>query len=183
MYVTADGPNALLWNNGDGTFSEGAAAAAVAAPEWNSAASVGDLNGDGWPDLFVAAYIDLERKIPNPSGAFPQDFYGLPDHLYLSNGSPNADGSLTFREVTVEAGLQKEERGLGALFSDIDQDNDLDLYIANDGHPNRLYINEPTQEASGLGFRLVDMTATADVGDSGSGMGITGGDYDGDGRG
>jgi len=57
------------------------------------------------------------------------------------------------------------------------------LYIANDGHRNRLYINQPAAgEPNGLGFRLVDMTTAADVGDSGSGMGIAPGDYDGDGR-
>lgn len=186
IYITADGPNALLWNNGDGTFTEGAAAAGVAAPEWSSAAVAGDLNGDDCPDLFVAAYIDLEHMIPNPSGAFPQDFYGLPDRLYLSNGPDPATGQVTFREVTVAAGLVREERGLGALLSDLDNDGDLDLYIANDGQPNRLYANEPwpggaAADPSGLGFRFIDQVETADVGDSGSGMGIAGGDYDGNG--
>ncbi|HEX6383930.1 MAG TPA: ScyD/ScyE family protein, partial [Anaerolineae bacterium] len=185
IYVTADGPNMLLWNNGDGTFREGAAEAGVAAPEWNSAAAAGDLNGDGWPDLFVAAYINLEHKIPKPSGAFPQDYYGLPDRLYLSNG-PDGSGRVTFREVTAAAGLAREERGLGALFSDLDRDGDLDLYIANDGHPNRLYANEPwpggvAADPDNLGFRFVDLTDTAEAGDSGSGMGIAGGDYDSDG--
>lgn len=188
LYVTADGPNALLWNNGDGTFTEGAAAAGVAAPEWNSAAAVGDVNGDGLPDLFVAAYINLKHKIPKPSGAFPQDYYGLPDRLYLNNGVPpdSPDGRATFREVTRVAGLLREERGLGALLSDLDRDGDLDLSIANDGQPNRLYANEPrpggsTADPEGIGFRFTDLTATANVGDSGSGMGVAGGDYDGDG--
>jgi cytochrome c peroxidase len=193
LYVTADGPNALLWNNGDGTFSEGAAAAGVAASEWNSAAVVGDVNGDGLPDLFVAAYIDLNRRIPKPSGAFPQDYYGLSDHLYLNDGpaaTPTAaagrQNPVTFREVTLAAGLFRQERGLGALFSDLDNDGDLDLYIANDGQPNRLYANQPwpggtAADPQALGFRFVDLVDTANVGDSGSGMGVTGGDYDGDG--
>jgi cytochrome c peroxidase len=181
LYITADGPNALLWNNGDGTFAEGAAAAGVAAPEWNSAAVVGDLNADGWPDLFVASYIDLNHTIPRPSGAFPQDYYGLPDRLYLSSG-PTPDGRVSFREVSRAAGLERAERGLGALLSDLDQDGDLDLYIANDGQPNRMYANEPRpDDAQGIGFRFVDLTGSANAGDSGSGMGIAGGDYDGDG--
>jgi cytochrome c peroxidase len=197
LYVTADGPNALLWNQGDGTFVEGAQAAGVAAAEWNSAAVVGDLNNDGWPDLFVAAYIDLDHTIPKPTGAFPQDYYGLPDRLYLNTG-PAAEGAdlevgrtkvgtpAGFREVTVEAGLVREERGLGALLSDLDLDGDLDLYIANDGHPNRLFANElwpggMEADPMGLGFRFQDLTDSANVGDSGSGMGVAGGDYDGDG--
>jgi hypothetical protein len=175
IYVTADGPNALLWNNGDGTFSEGAEAAGVAAAEWNSAAVVGDVNGDGWPDLFVAGYINLENKIPNPSGAFPQDFYGLADHLYLNMGGDRP----LFVEVTAAAGLLREERGLGALLTDVDNDGDLDLYIANDGHRNRLYENQPADNE--IGFYFVDLTDSADVGDAGSGMGVAGADYDGNG--
>ena len=174
LYITADGPNQLLWNQGDGTFTEGGAAAGVAAPEWNSAAAVADLNNDGWPDLFVAAYINLENKIPHPSGAFPQDYYGLPDRLYINNG----DG--TFHEVTAQVGLAREERGLGAIFSDLDDDGRLELYIANDGQPNRMYTAVPDNSLAG--FHFEDLSLTADIGDSGSGMGVTGGDYDGDGR-
>lgn len=173
LYVTTDSANKLLWNNGDGTFREGAVAAGVAAAEWNTAVAVGDLNNDGWLDMYVAAYIDLNNKIDKPVGAFPQDFYGLPDHLYLNNG----DG--TFTDVAAEAGLLYEERSLGAIMSDFDMDGDLDLYIANDGHPNRLYVNDaaPTE----LGFHLTDVTRAAEVGDSGSGMGVTSGDYNNDG--
>ncbi len=48
----------LLWNNGDGTFTEGAAQAGIKAFGWHTAAVVGDVNGDGRPDLFVSAYTD-----------------------------------------------------------------------------------------------------------------------------
>ena len=174
LYVTVDGPNALLWNQGNGTFLEGARLAGVDAPEWNSAASAGDLNGDGYADLFVAAYIDLEKMVENPVGAFPQDFYGLPDHLYLNN----CDG--TFSPVTEAVGLLREERGLGSLMSDFDNDGDLDLYIANDGHPNRMYLNEPATNSAG--FQFVDVSQEAGTNDSGSGMGVAGGDYDNNGR-
>ncbi|MBK8901248.1 MAG: ScyD/ScyE family protein [Anaerolineaceae bacterium] len=174
LYITADGPNQLLWNQGDGTFVEGAAAAGLDAPEWNSAAAVADVNADGWPDLFVGAYISLQHKIPHPSGAFPQDYYGLPDRMYVNNG----DG--TFREVTTEVGLEREERALGAIFTDLDNDGRFELYIANDGQPNRLYTAVP--DDSPAGFHFDDLSLTADIGDSGSGMGVTGGDYDGDGR-
>jgi len=181
IYITADGPNQLLWNNGDGTFSEGARHAGLDAAEWNSAAVVGDLNRDGWPDLFVGSYIDLDRTVENPIGAFPQDFLGLPDYLYINEGL-NERGRVSFREVALEVNLVREERTLGAIFSDLDLDGDLDLYIANDGHPNRLYENVPVEnDPLNIGFRFRDLTDTAQAGDAGSGMGVTSGDFDGDG--
>lgn len=186
LFITADGANALLWNQGNGTFREGGAAAGVAATEWNSAAAAADLNGDGWLDLFVAAYIDLDHKVPKPAGLFPQDYYGLPDRLYLAV-PPQPGQWPTYRPAAALAGLTHEERSLGALFSDFDSDGDLDLYIANDGHPNRLYAHEPwpggaEADPAGLGFRFRDLTDVAQVGDTGSGMGVAGGDWDGDGQ-
>jgi cytochrome c peroxidase len=181
IYVTADSANALLWNNGDGTFTEGAEIAGIATSSWNSAAATADLNRDGWLDLFVGSYIDLEYEIPNPTGAFPQDYYGIPDHLYLNNGIDN-NGQVTFREVTREVNLTIDERTLGAIFSDLDNDGDLDLYIANDGQPNRLYEYQAVvDDPLGIGFRFIDTYETSGVNDRGSGMGVASGDWTGDG--
>lgn len=173
LYITADGDDVVLRNAGDGTFVD--VSAAVDAPEWNTAAVAGDLNGDGYPEVFIGSYIDLGRKIAKPSGAFPQDYVGIPDRLFLNESTP---GQIRFRDVGAEAGLLHDERALGALFTDLDLDGDLDLYIANDGQANRLYENS---DDPGLGFVLSDVTASSDVGDTGSGMGVAGGDYDGNG--
>jgi hypothetical protein len=169
IYITADGPNALLINQGDGTFVDIAHDAGVDAPEWSTAAALADIDGDGLIDIFVGAYIDLEKTVPNPIGIFPQDFYGLPNRLYRNLG----DG--TFEEIAIQSGITHEERTLGALFSDVDGDGLLDLFVANDGEPNRLYHNQ------GNG-RFVDITEHAGVGDRYSGMGVSAGDYTGDGR-
>lgn len=173
IFVTADGPNVMLRNLGDGTFEDVSADSGTDTPEWNTAAVVGDLNGDARPELFVGSYIDLDLKIEKPSGAFPQDFVGLPDRLFANLSSP---GSIRFEEVTQSAQLARSERTLGALLSDFDLDGDIDLYIANDGHPNRLYRNDSPGDAATIA--MTDVTGEAGVGDSGSGMGVAGGDYD-----
>ncbi|MEN8239090.1 MAG: ScyD/ScyE family protein [Actinomycetota bacterium] len=176
IYVTADGPNALLLNDAGTSFTDVAVSAGVAVSEWNSAAVVADLNLDGLPDLFVGSYIDLARKIEKPSGAFPQDYVGIPDRLFINDGPRE----LHFSEVTRDAGLDLDERALGALFSDFDGDGDLDLSIANDGQPNRLHRNDSDRTSGTVVF--TDVTESAGTGDSGSGMGVAGGDYDADGR-
>ncbi len=168
IYITADGPNRLLLNQGNNAFIEAAEQFGIAAPEWSSAAAMGDYDGDGLVDLYVASYIDLEKTVPEPIGLFPQDYLGLSDHLYRNKG----DG--TFEDVAQQAGLIHQERGLGAIFTDVDLDGDLDLYVANDGHPNRLYVN------NGNGA-FMENSQQMGIDDRGSGMGVSSGDYNGDG--
>ena len=77
--------------------------------------------------------------------------------------------------------------GLGVVFSDVDRDGDLDIYVANDTKPNRLYENVAwpggaDADPAGLGFRFEERAAAAGVADPNAGMGVAGGDFDGDGR-
>lgn len=95
---------ALYRNNGDGTFTDVSAEAGVDLRAWGMSAAVGDVDNDGWPDLFVTAYGT--------------------NVLYLNNG----DG--TFSEATQAAGLGEHEGfWTGAAFGDYDRDGDLDLYV------------------------------------------------------
>ncbi|MDH3308946.1 MAG: FG-GAP-like repeat-containing protein, partial [Acidimicrobiia bacterium] len=177
IYVTADGANQLLLNVRGARFEEVAGQAGVDTAGWSTAAAAADINGDGLVDLFVAGYVDLAVTVDKPTGHFPQDHPGIPDHLYIGTGV-DGDGVPHFEEMTTDLGLTRSERGLGAVLTDLDLDGDLDLYVANDGDPNRLYVNDT---AGAGGIRFVDVTDAAAVGDSGSGMGIAAGDYDSDG--
>lgn len=189
LFVTASGYDKLLWNNGDGTFTEGARAAGIRKYGWHAGAAVSDVNGDGRPDLFVAGYADPNAPLPGSAAGFPNNVAGVRDLLYLNAGRDER-GRSRFREVGVQAGLEaaRFERGLGAVFSDFDHDGRPDLYVANDGDPNRLYQNiawpgGKRTDPAGLGFRFEERAAAAGVADPNAGMGVAVGDFSGDGRG
>lgn len=180
LYVSTASDDKLLWNNGDGTFTEGARRAGVVSFGWHSGAAVGDVNGDGRPDLFVAGYTEVNGPIPDSSAGFPTNHLGVRDLLFLNAGN-GPDGRARFREVGKQAGLDPPpyDHSLGAVFTDLNGDGRLDLYVANDEDPNRYYVNLP---APGLGFRFVERAARHGLGDRNAGMGIGDADYSGDGR-
>jgi Na+-translocating ferredoxin:NAD+ oxidoreductase RnfD subunit len=188
LYVTTSGYNvptdtydALLWNDGDGTFSEGAQAAGITAAGWHAGVTAGDVNGDGRPDLFVASYTDPNALVHSSAG-FPTNHLAVRDLLYLNEG-PDASGHSTFREVARAAGIERTRvgHGLGAVFTDFDRDGRLDLYVANDADPNQLYRNV-ADPSSDLGFRFVDVARREHVADPNAGMGIAAADVNRDGR-
>ena len=138
------------------------------------------MNGDGRPDLFVSGYADPNAQIPGSEAGFPNNYAGVRDLLYLNTGN-DAHGHARFREVGEKAGIDtRVEHALGAVFTDLNGDGRLDLYVANDANPNRLYLNVPSK--SGLGFELEERAASAGLADPNAGMGIAAADYSGDGR-
>ncbi|HUW03957.1 MAG TPA: CRTAC1 family protein [Acidimicrobiales bacterium] len=180
LYVTTERENVLLWNDGR-RFEASDPAEVVNAYGWHTGAAVGDVDRNGWPDLFVAGYTDLNRPVPGAAGGFPSNLGAEPDLLFLNQG-PDADGELVFEEVAERIGIESTGlgHGLGAVFSDVDSDGDLDLYVANDTDPNQLYLTSPSSNS--IGIELVEVGAELGVDDPEAGMGVATGDYDGDQR-
>ncbi len=145
LLITGYGGLELLHNLGDGTF-ETMEVGAVGLVDnlWSSSAAWGDVDGDGHLDLYLAHYVDwsFENHPLCEAGPDlrevcpPKSFQGLPDTLYFNNG----DG--TFRDVSTEAGLNTDGKGLGCLLADLDLDGDLEIYVTNDTVPNFLYRND-----------------------------------------
>jgi enediyne biosynthesis protein E4 len=146
IYVLNFGPNQLWRNNGDGTFTEIAAAAGVDDPSWSVSASFADLDGDGLPELYVANYAEYDFDSHRQCRAFgtseadycsPSAYPGSADRLYRNLG----DGRFT--DISAAAGIGAARgRGLGVIAADFNGNGRIDLYVANDGDPNFLWLNQ-----------------------------------------
>ncbi len=182
VYITNLGRNALYRNNGDGTFSGVTEEAGVGDPEWSVSSAWGDLNGDGLPDLYVANYIVSNRENPLYCGE-PDKGIRSYCHISLFDGVSDTvyrnDGDGRFTNVSREAGFAEDGKGLGVAMGHVDDDNWLDVYVANDTTRNFLLLNR-----GGFMFEDVGLVSGVGYGASGrpqAGMGTELADLDGDG--
>ena len=182
LYVTNYGPNVLYRNNGDGTFTDIANTAGVDGERFSSGCAFVDVDADGDLDLYVVNYVQFDPDT-NPectrqgvqTYCTPEALLGVADVFYRNNG----DG--TFTDVTEQVGVGTANgKGLGVVCGDIDNDGDVDIFVANDTTPNFLYRNERngvemTEDALFAGVAL------SEEGRAYSGMGANLGDFDNDG--
>jgi hypothetical protein len=166
-------------------FVDVAQKAGLTAQSWSSSAAFADLDGDGYPDLYIAYYTDwsFDNHPPcsydgkTPDVCPPKKFKGLKHKVFLNN----KDG--TFKDVTEEAGIveggENRSKGLGVLIVDVNGDGKPDIYVANDTVDNFLYINRSTPGKIRLEERgLPSGTARDDRGAPNGSMGVDAGDYD-----
>ncbi len=111
LYVGNEGneelfPAQLFRNEGDGTFTDVAAAAGVENRRYAKAVAWGDFDGDRFPDLYVSNYLEANRLYRN-----------------------NRDG--TFTDVAPELGVTGPLSAFATWFWDYDNDGVLDLYVAS----------------------------------------------------
>jgi hypothetical protein len=182
LYLTNFGPNVLFRNNGDGTFGDITAEAGVDDPRWTTSAGFLDYDRDGDLDLYVVNYVAFTVKSNKPCYAptgeldycTPAAYRPLPDRLFRNEGKGR------FSDVTDGSGIGRLlGPGLGVTSADVNGDGWIDIYVANDGAANWLWINKGngTFEEAGL---LAGASYAAD-GVARAGMGVTAGDFDNDG--
>jgi len=105
--------NKLYLNKGNLQFEDVSESAGVSGnSSWNTGAIMGDVNGDGWLDIYVCAVV----------GILGFDGY---NELFINNG----DG--TFTEQAEAMGLDLDTYSSNAAFLDYDKDGDLDIYLLN----------------------------------------------------
>ena len=105
------GTSQLLWNNGDGTFTNGTVAAQVGTDENGMGSTFGDYDGDGDLDWFVTSIYDPGVVPCNPNGCF---WGASGNRLY------RYDGNRTFTDTTDSADVRIGHWGWGAAFFDYD---------------------------------------------------------------
>jgi hypothetical protein len=154
----------LMQGDGSGRFRQAGEVQISGTLSINSS----DFDNDGDLDLYVCRYSGAARSAGSDDPIFDSN-QGLPNVL-LRN-----DGGFSFTDVTVETGIDQNNRkfSFSGVWEDYDNDGDLDLYVANDFGRNNLYRNENGH------FR--DVAADAHVEDRAAGMGVSWADFDQDG--
>ncbi|MCY3970249.1 MAG: CRTAC1 family protein [Acidobacteria bacterium] len=182
LYVTNLGPNRLWRNLGNGRFEDVTAAADADDPRWSVPAAFFDYDADGTLDLFIANYVDFNLGSHTlctfgsgePDYCSPKTYRAEPDRLFRNIGNGR------FEPATDRAGLASEfGNGLGAVPADLDLDGWLDLYVANDGMPNQMWMNRGGGRFENRA--LFGGSAVNRRGEAEAGMGVDAGDLDGDG--
>ncbi|MCG6871445.1 MAG: CRTAC1 family protein, partial [Gammaproteobacteria bacterium] len=181
LYITNFGDNQLLLNTG-GRFRDATAEYAVNDRGWSVSAAFADIDGDSWLDLYVGNYVDYDLANPRIclSAAVVKEYCGpasftvQPDSLFVNEGGKR------YSDQSTRSGIRAEFGGaLGVISADFNGDHQPDLYVANDGVPNQLWINQGKRRFVNdamLAGVAVNMSGAAEAS-----MGVDAADFDGDG--
>jgi hypothetical protein len=181
LFITRLRSYDLFHNRGDGTFEDVTERAGLGGVRENpTSAALADLDGDGDLDLYVCHYILLDRDNPtackNAKGEYyycdPAKYERATDHVFRNDKG-------RFVDVAEASGFTDPDgRGLGVVAADLDDDNRIDLYVANDGTANFFFRNKGQFQFEESG--LTAGVASNAEGGFRAGMGVAAADLDGD---
>lgn len=187
VVVTEYGATRLFQNLGGGKFREVTREAGLDNPRWAAPASFIDYDRDGWLDLVVGNYVDYDpthlcRDIHGQQDFCAPRAFGEATSRLWRNFTGTAGASPRFEDRSDLSGLARAPGvALGIVCADFDGDGWPDIFFADDGRPNRLFVNQRngtfTEEAAQRGLAYNAMGATA------ANMGTAFADADGDGLG
>lgn len=184
LYVTSFGANQLFRNNGDGSFADVTRDSGTANQPggFTVSAAFVDYDRDGLLDLYVSNNTNYALTnttvCPNPAGTPdycpPQIYGGRADRLLHNLGKGR------FADVSAKAlpGL-KASPALGVATADFNGDGWLDIYVANDGEDDFLWLNQQNGTFRDAGL-AAGVAVTAE-GKPEASMGVDAGDFDNDG--
>jgi hypothetical protein len=182
LYQTNFGSAQMFRNNCDGTFTDVSKQSGTDNPGWSVSAAFVDFDRDGWLDLYVGNYLrytlEGDTTCFSSSGArnycMPKTYEPLSDRLYRNQ----RDG--TFTDVSAKAGIARAfGPALGVATADFNSDGWIDIYVANDGQENQLWINQ--RNGTFANTALLAGAALTAEGKAEASMGVDAGDFDNDG--
>lgn len=184
LLVTEYGRVRLFQNLGAGTFRDVSSEAGIDNPKWAAPASFLDFDRDGLLDIVVGNYVDYDPTHRCIDIHGQQDFcapraFGETASRLWRNRTSRRGGVPSFEDRTETSGLARAPGvALGIVCADFTGDAWPDIFIADDGRPNRLFVNQRngtfTEEAAARGLAFNAMGGTA------ANMGTAFGDIDGD---
>lgn len=167
--LVANEQGVFYYKNNDGKFEK--QKVEVPLNEKSNAATftIGDVNKDGHPDIFLCAYIKVDKM--KGVTIFTDKNYGASSLLLLNEGDST---SLKVKDVTASMGLEYVHNTFQGVLVDVDADSWLDLVVAYDTGEARTYKN-----MNGRSYKMMPNPMTNKYGYP---MGVAVGDYNNDGR-
>ena len=147
LFITQLGENKLLVNDGSNQFRDVSTRAGFRLRDWSTATAFADFDLDGDLDLWVVNYIEWSTSMKPEcyQTMLGSRDYCSPHHFE----APAQDrvfenlGNGHFVDVTSESGvLGTKGNGLGIVTADFNGDYLIDIFVANDGSPNHLWLNQ-----------------------------------------
>jgi hypothetical protein len=180
LFVSCVGQSRLFQNTGKGTFLDVTQHSGLGNRQsFSTSALWFDYDRDGHLDLFVCNYVkwspaqdvfcSLDEK--HKSYCTPEAYRGATSWLFRNRGNG------TFEDVTASSGVfDSSSKSLGVAMIDRDLDGWIDLFVANDTQPNKLYQNKHNGTFEDVALKAG--VAFSDDGKARAGMGVDVADYD-----